>query len=140
MLAKRVTSTFYCCVRSSIFISTDGHVYYCGQHHPNIQKEIAICPKQIPSLTSICAINCYSEHTVCLDIEGRVFTFGDNSYGQLGVGKDKDTLPFSKEIMKVFLPPCKEVSCGSQFTVCITVDGDVYSFGNNTYGQLGIWF
>ena len=39
---------------------------------------------------------------------------------------------------KVNLPPCKHVSCGENFVICLTENGVLYSFGNNEEGQLGL--
>ena len=36
------------------------------------------------------------------------------------------------------LPSIQQISCGSNFTLCLTNDGYLYSFGSNNYGQLGI--
>ena len=59
-----------------------------------------------------------------------------NEYGQLGIG-DKD-LSHTSIPQKVNLPPCKQISCGNNFTMCLSENGEVYSFGNNDYGQLGL--
>ena len=38
---------------------------------------------------------------------------------------------------KVFLPTINQVSCGIGFTMCLSTDGFVYSFGANKHGHLG---
>jgi alpha-tubulin suppressor-like RCC1 family protein len=32
----------------------------------------------------------------------------------------------------------KKVDCGSEYTLCLTMDGKLYAWGKNNYGQLGI--
>jgi X-linked retinitis pigmentosa GTPase regulator len=60
---------------------------------------------------------------------------GSNQYGELGiVGHDKIPLPSHLS----FAFPIKEVACGVFYTLILTKAGQVYSFGNNKYGQLGI--
>ena len=95
-------------------------------------------PRMIPSLIHIKSVATIENHSVCLDNDGNVFTFGSNEFGQLGISKDKDRLKSTHFPRKVNLPPCKEVSCGCEFTICLTEDGLVYSFGNNDHGQLGL--
>ena len=73
---------------------------------------------------------------VCLDNDGNVYTFGNNEYGQLGIG-DKD-LSHTSIPQKVNLPPCKQISCGYDFTMCLSENGEIYPFGNNINGQLGL--
>ena len=98
----------------------------------------AFPPKIIPSLKNIKSI-VGGDHTLCLDYEGNVFVFGSNLMGQLGLGIDGDCLEYVSEPRKIDLPsPCKQVSCGEYFSLCLTEDGLVYSFGCNGDGQLGI--
>ena len=74
---------------------------------------------------------------MCLDINGIIFTFGSNEYGQLGIGKDKSALHFTHEIQQVCIPPVAQICCGGLSSYCVSEVGDLYSFGCNTWGQLG---
>ena len=95
-------------------------------------------PKMIPSLIHIKSVVSVHTHSVCLDNDGNVFTFGSNLFGLLGIGVDGESLKSTHIPQKINLPPCKQVSCGNEFTICLTEDGLVYSFGYNFYGQLGL--
>ena len=90
--------------------------------------------KRFPNLQNIESLSCGARHCVCLDIHGKIFSFGDNEYGQLGITSIESTLiP-----QRVNLPSCKQVACGYFFTMCITEEDVLYSFGDNMYGQLGL--
>ena len=89
-------------------------------------------------MKDISSVKCGSEHTICLDVFGNVFTFGSNRFGQLGIGIDKETLPQTCNPQKVDLPPIKQISCGSRFNICVSEDHEVFSFGENNRGQLGL--
>lgn len=78
-------------------------------------------------------------HTVCTSSEGDVYAFGGNQFGQLGTGSDQaETLP------KLIDTPCLEnkntkiVSCGARHTAIVTEDQEVFCWGWNKYGQLGL--
>ena len=138
-------ATLICCDSfkngSSICISDDGNVYHFGKHANGvhlIEERIILQPDIIKGLTSITAISCGSSHTMCLSDEGVVYGFGCNKYGQLGVGKDWNTLPYSFEPQKLTLPSIKQISCCFSSTICLCESGFVYSFGYNTFGELGL--
>ena len=67
----------------------------------------------------------------------KVWTFGNNSNGQLGLDDDQDRTSVSAptEIEKFRV---KEVSGGGRHTVVIDLEKNVWTFGNNEYGQLGL--
>ena len=92
----------------------------------------------IPSLINILQIDCGYEHIVCVDTDGSVFSFGGNSVGQLGVCGDVRLLNSTHIPQKVDIPPCKQVSCGRNFTICVSIEGEIYSFGDNYQGNLGL--
>ena len=133
--------TFIFASGRALSISIDGDVYSFGTSrngshgHDEIEVEE---PKMIPNLKQIKSIALGSSHSVCLDQDGNVYTFGDNFEGALGIGIDKDTLRQTFKPQKVNLPPCKDVSCGYDFTICVSVIGELYSFGENKKGQLGL--
>ena len=77
-------------------------------------------------------------HTVCVTVEGAVFAFGCNSFGQLGFGDtDGRNVPTllrgeleNKSVM--------QVAAGYGHTVLVTKDGLVFACGCNDGGQLGV--
>ena len=125
----------------TLCISDDGHVYSFGSNNNGAHGHTIVNvpqPRKLSTLSNIISISCGLIHTVCIDIDGNIFTFGNNKYGQLGIGIDKDILEHTHEPQKVNLPPIKQVSCGYKHTICISDIGELFSFGGNDSGQLGI--
>ncbi|XP_068643604.1 ultraviolet-B receptor UVR8 [Aristolochia californica] len=74
-------------------------------------------------------------HSVCIDEQGSVFAFGERTVEKLGFSQSKNaTLPS----LVNELPSCEEVACGGYHTCVITRDGEVYAWGSNENGCLGI--
>ncbi|MEG2310572.1 MAG: hypothetical protein RSB76_01130, partial [Clostridia bacterium] len=71
------------------------------------------------------------EFAVFLTKTGDVYTIGDNSSGQLGIGSRVNSL----EPVKVNIQDVEEVVVSRNYTIVIKKDGSVYSFGKNDYGQ-----
>ncbi|GAV70319.1 RCC1 domain-containing protein/RCC1_2 domain-containing protein [Cephalotus follicularis] len=81
-------------------------------------------------------IACGGRHSAVITDAGALLTFGWGLYGQCGQGSTDDELS----------PTCVSsllglriggVAAGLWHTVCISDDGDVYTFGGNQFGQLG---
>ena len=136
-MAKRVISTMVC-RPNGIFlsISDNGDVYSTIKDTQG--SVVYLIPEIIPSLTSIREICCGFGHCICLDNDGNVFTYGVNLYGQLGVGKSKRELQYTRIPQKIELPPIRQISCGHSFNMCLSEEGKLFSFGNNSFGQLGL--
>ena len=73
-------------------------------------------------------------HTAALKTDGTVWTWGSNSYGQLGTG-DNINKAMPAKVMDI--ENAIDISVGSYNTVVVKDDGTVWSFGYNGYGQLG---
>ncbi len=76
------------------------------------------------------------------DDENHLYTWGDNSYGQLGLG-DEFTEDSYDTPQEVALPKgeIEQVALGDYFSVAITNDGTtdyLYTWGHNSKGQLGL--
>lgn len=76
-------------------------------------------------------------HSFILDEQKRVWAFGLNQWGQLGVGDDQDynTPTLVKDLIGI---PIEQVACGKFHTLFRSVNGDVYVCGKNDRSQLGI--
>ncbi|KAK4359277.1 hypothetical protein RND71_021506 [Anisodus tanguticus] len=80
-------------------------------------------------------------HSVCLCDHGRVYTFGGNQFGQLGLGTGTDHAETSPRLVDASIlenKNAKVVSCGARHSAIMTEDSKVYSWGWNKYGQLGL--
>ena len=74
-------------------------------------------------------------HTAVIMNNGSVRTFGDNSFGQLGLG---DTANRQTPAQVSGVANARSVACGSGHTAVLLVDGTVRMFGRNDVGQLGL--
>eukprot|EP00899_Mesostigma_viride_P020080 jgi/Mesvir1/28073/Mv04666-RA.1 len=83
-------------------------------------------------------VACGGAHTVVLTRDGDVFTFGLNDRGQLGV--KEFTGEFSSVPLHVgsIRGAVTQVAAGHRFTLCVTEAGELWGFGCNRYGQLGL--
>lgn len=80
---------------------------------------------------------CGEFHTAIIDDKNQLFTFGKNTFGQLGTG---DTFiscclrkVIFKEAIKIIL-----VACGGEHTLALSSRNELFSWGLNIYGQLGL--
>ncbi|KAF4109172.1 hypothetical protein G5714_010245 [Onychostoma macrolepis] len=75
-------------------------------------------------------------HTsAALTEDGRLFLWGDNSVGQLGLGDDSHAL-LPKELK--LGQSIQWVSCGYRHSALVTDNGDVFTFGESADGRLGL--
>lgn len=88
--------------------------------------------------TIISAIDCGYDFCVCVDeANDRVYSWGNGRDGQLGQGGNKRNMPFPKLVESMSGHGVVDVSCGLNFAAVRTVDGMVWTWGDNRLGQLG---
>lgn len=75
------------------------------------------------------------EHTVALQNNGTVWTWGQNAFGQLGLGSP--ILRTATPVQVQNLSEVTAVAAGASHTVAVRNDGTVWTWGNNNTGQLG---
>ncbi|KAK4798005.1 hypothetical protein SAY86_030331 [Trapa natans] len=81
-------------------------------------------------------IACGGQHSAVITDAGALLTFGWGLYGQCGQGSTDDELsPIC--VTSLLGIRVEVVAAGLWHTVCISADGDAYSFGWNQFGQLG---
>ena len=91
----------------------------------------------IPVETARIAAGLY--HTVTINADGSLWAWGDNTYGQLGVGSACNVTSFTTYCPKPAQigTGYKEVAAGAYHTVAIKTDGTLWTWGLNDNGQLG---
>lgn len=91
-------------------------------------------PVSVPIPGGAIAIASGSSHTLAIDTEGRVWTWGTNGVGQLGDGTNTTRL---QPAMLSSLSGVVAVASGGTYSVALKNDGTVWSWGQNGHGQLG---
>ena len=74
-------------------------------------------------------------HSVFIDVDGNVFSTGNNNRGQLCLG-DNESRSIPEQIN---LPEAAiDIAVGAEFTLILTSSKKVYGCGSNEFGQLGL--
>ena len=89
------------------------------------------------SLPAIKQISCGSHFTICVSEDRELYSFGANTSGQIGIGEERD-INFNSPQKIESLENVDFVECGSGHVICRLLTGDVFSWGYNGKGQLGI--
>ncbi|SEU37223.1 Alpha-tubulin suppressor [Myxococcus fulvus] len=76
-------------------------------------------------------------HSLFLQKNGEVFAWGQNSVGQLGTGST-NTTPVASPTKPVGLPPIKAIAAGQTHSLALDMEGDVWAWGKNDFGQVGL--
>ena len=134
-----------CGLLHTVIITEDNNLYSFGRNMEgqlgwgdDTPEESLPALVTVPGGLKVKAVSCGESHTVIITVDNNLYSFGNNASGQLGLGNTDNknvptlvtTIPDSLKV--------KAVSCGDNHTVIITEDGNLYSFGLNNRGQLGL--
>lgn len=112
-----------------------GHGYADGKQLPDILR-----PKYIDALSHVTCV-CVSAgelHSAAVTVDGDLYTWGDGFCGQLGHGNKRPQLkPKQVETGGLDEECVAMISCGNRHTLCVTEDGQIFSFGLGHFGVLG---
>ncbi|XP_056409956.1 secretion-regulating guanine nucleotide exchange factor isoform X3 [Hyla sarda] len=97
-------------------------------------------PQQVPELGEkgplIKSISAGGGHSAAITDSGKLYVCGQNKSGQLGLGH-YDDLPMLTLCTAILHIRVTKVSCGWDFSIILTDNGQLLSCGSNAYGQLG---
>jgi len=80
-------------------------------------------------------VACGANHTAAIKLDGTLWIWGMNDHGQLG---DNSNTPRSSPVQTISGGTnWKYVACGFRHTAAVKVDGSVWCWGLNDFGQLG---
>ena len=112
-----------------------GHGYSDGKQLPDIVR-----PKYIEAFNGV-RIVCVAAgelHSAAITEDGDLYTWGDGFCGQLGHGDKRPQLePKQVELGGLEDECVATVSCGNRHTICVTEEGEAFSFGLGHFGVLG---
>lgn len=133
----------------SIALASDGTVYTWGRNDygqlgngsfiGSITEPVAVNTSGVLSGKTIIQIAAGYYHSIALASDGTVYTWGDNTYGQLGNGNNtKSNVPVAVRTVGVLNgKTIVKIASGSDHSIALASDGTLYTWGRNSSGQLG---
>ncbi|XP_073971825.1 RCC1 and BTB domain-containing protein 1-like isoform X1 [Rhodnius prolixus] len=116
-----------------------GHNGYCElATGTTTQSQIPLRIEGFLSDKVIVEVACGSHHSVVLTNEGEVYAWGQNKCGQTGSGMNPNQSSPRKVNSLIGGKFIIGIACGQTSTVAVTNNGEVYGWGYNGSGQLGV--
>ncbi|XP_026171578.1 probable E3 ubiquitin-protein ligase HERC6 isoform X2 [Mastacembelus armatus] len=92
----------------------------------------------IPLPVPVIQVACGKSHSLALTKGGDVLSWGLNSHGQLGLGKNVPLQPTPALVFALSGVAVTQISAGGSHTLFLTLSSLVYCCGANKMGQLGL--
>ncbi|CAK1546181.1 unnamed protein product [Leptosia nina] len=129
----------------TLYLTNVGHLYSCGNNDVgqlgrHTQEDDGKYPALVGTFKgcNLSAIACGLQHSMALDEWGQPFSWGSDSMGQLGSNLGAHAQDKPKLIKFLATKNVIQISCGSYHTIALTNNGELYSWGANSYGQCGL--
>lgn len=125
----------------TIVAKSDGSVWSCGANEFGQlgvgDKTDRITLTQVP-ISGVKSVASGRFHAIALKTDGTVWAWGHNWYSQLGTLAGEPLWESTTPIQVNLPQKAVDVFCGDAFTFAILENGDVYGWGMNDAGQIGI--
>ncbi|KAM3610146.1 uncharacterized protein V6R79_026111 [Siganus canaliculatus] len=120
------------CTDNTVLLLSDKGTVLCvdAAHIPRTLEAFAKTP--------VSQVACGSQHSVALTRDGQVYTWGQDSRGQLGLGKRKLDTSSPQHLRSLSSLPLVQIAAGGEQSFALSVSGGVFSWGRNDHGQLGL--
>ena len=127
-------------------LASNGRLYGCGYNqsgqlglgHTNDQSSFTEVPFP-DGVTSWRSIAAGHLHSLALGNDGKLYACGSNGEGQLGIGysSPQNQTTFIPISMGSGITNWQSISCGFRFSLALSADGRLFTWGGNSAGQIG---
>eukprot|EP00887_Chlorella_sp_A99_P006348 scaffold3.g6348.t1 len=124
-------------------VAEDGSLFTFGLNdraqlgHTPEEKEVPV-PLEVPMPEAVVAAAAGYYHTLALSDTGRVWAFGSNAVGQLGLGADAaEAVAEPRMVRGLEGQQVVAIAAGMEHSLALTAAGEVYSWGCGSDGRLG---
>ncbi|XP_054846444.1 probable E3 ubiquitin-protein ligase HERC4 [Eublepharis macularius] len=136
-LKKKIKVDLLDCETSHLLIlSSEGKLSEHSLAFQNVESK----PRLLKELGDrrIVQIACGDHHSMALSKGGELFAWGQNEYGQLGVGREMSSAREPQLVQALEGIPLAKIAAGGFHSMAVSLSGSVYSWGKNAFGQLGL--
>ncbi|XP_051559166.1 probable E3 ubiquitin-protein ligase HERC4 [Myxocyprinus asiaticus] len=91
-----------------------------------------LCDRQVTQVA------CGNQHSIALIRDGQLLVWGENSHGQLGLGKEERSTLSPQPLKSLCGIPLAQISAGGDHSFALSLSGVVFGWGKNNAGQLGL--
>ena len=127
----------------TVALKADGSLFAWGK---NLAGQLGdgtntdrLVPTQVGTVKTWAKVASGEFHTVAIRADGSLWAWGSNVSGQLGINSlDPSNVPVQVGLAKSYFTNWTAVSAGDKHTVGRRADGTIWSWGDNTNGQLGL--
>jgi alpha-tubulin suppressor-like RCC1 family protein len=130
----------------SAFVANDSSVYIWGRNYygtlgngtsgngADNPNPLQLSDASSNVIFNIIAVSSGGTSTAILKNDGTVWTMGSNTYGQLGIGTNVESLWPTQVLISNFIV---QISCAGNFMTMLDISGNVWACGRGQEGQLG---
>ncbi|KAF5898053.1 putative E3 ubiquitin-protein ligase HERC4, partial [Clarias magur] len=128
---KDKTRLISCSETDAILLENGGRVF-------SLEKSNVYSPIKDLCNKTVIQVACGDQHFMALTNDGQLFTWGQNSSGQLGLGKGEPSSPSPRPLKSLCGIPLAQISAGGDHSFALSLSGAVFGWGRNGAGQLGL--
>ena len=144
-----VTGIRYIDVRINNFtiiaLSDEGEIYHIGYYNDYVTLDsygeenfsFVFTKIPVPQNMVFVDIKLMENAIIAIDTHGNAYSWGQNSSGELGIGFESENVSSPTQVLIPTGETVKQIEVGFNFALVLTGNNNVYSWGINSYGQLG---
>lgn len=131
----------------TVALDVDGNIWGWGRNNAGQLADDSFLNNKTSPIkldlkdTKFKAIACGMYHTIAIDIDGNIWSWGWNYSGQLGDGTFLKTYPYGRSTPKKITLEndikFQTIAGGTSHTLALDVEGNIWSWGSNSSGELG---
>lgn len=118
------------------FGNEQDEAFYFGNEVGEVDFSEVIVTNSKLDVSPIVSIATGRNHVLALDTAGRVYSWGDNHKGQLGLTKGSKEVRKPQLVTELDKKQICQIYAGEYHSFAIQKDGEIYAWGNNSKQQL----